>query len=177
MKTSAKIVVVAIAAARSAGVTALGPWGTLAVFAALVSGVGGVSLFAMGATFNYLVSLFYNRPIRQGLFKRPLLRRPIEQLFLPVGAVLLLVGLAVSSASVALALRGWAIERLWLYLTGSAMALLIGLQLSLWWLMASVLRELSRQVHPVVPQPDVEPSPTAAAASTRARPRAIGATS
>jgi hypothetical protein len=172
----AAVVVVGIAAARWAGITALGPWGTLAVFAALVSGVGGVSLFAMGATFNYLVSLFYNRPIRQGLFTRPLMTRPIEQLFLPVGAVLLLVGLAVSGGRLALALRGWAIERLWLYLTGSAMALLIGLELSLWWLMASVLRQLSRQVHPVVGQPAVEASP-AAATTVSARPRTAGATS
>jgi hypothetical protein len=42
-----------------------------------------------------------------------------------------------------LARRGWPVERLWLYLTASAMAILIGVQLTLWWLMASVLRELS----------------------------------
>jgi hypothetical protein len=56
------------------------------------------------------------------------------------------------------------------------MALLIGLELSLWWLMASVLRQLSRQVHPVVGQPAVEASP-AAATTVSARPRTAGATS
>jgi hypothetical protein len=132
--------------ARWNGVTTLGPWGTTAVFAALVAGVSGVSIFALGATFNYVVSLFYNRPIRQGLFKRPLVARPIEQLFLPAGVVMVVLGLGVSAASLALASRGWPIERLWLYLTGSAMAMLVGLQLGFWWLMASVLRELSLRV-------------------------------
>ena len=52
---------------RLSGVTSLGPWGVVALFAALVAAVAGISLFALGATFNYLVSLFYKRPIRQGL--------------------------------------------------------------------------------------------------------------
>ena len=125
------------------GVTTLGPLGTFAVFAALVSGVAGVSVFALGATFNYLVSLFYNRPIRQGLFKKPLLKRPVERLFLPAGLASGLSGGLVAAGAFVLARRGWPIERLWMYLTGSAMAMLIGVQLILWWLMASVLRELS----------------------------------
>lgn len=128
---------------RVQGVTELGPAGTFAIFVALVAGVAGVSTFALGATFNYVVSLFYHRPIRQGLFKKPLLTRPVEQLFLPAALVCGLAGLFVAAGSFGLALRGWPIERLWLYLTGSAMAMLIGIQLTLWWLMASVLRELS----------------------------------
>jgi hypothetical protein len=145
---AAVLVVAALAVARWQGVTELGPWGTFAVFGALVSAVAGVSLFALGATFNYLVSLFYNRPIRQGLFKRPLITRPIEQLFLPSGVAMGIIGVVVSAVSLVLALRGWPIERLWLYLTGSAMAMLVGLQLITWWLMASVLRELSRRSVP-----------------------------
>jgi len=128
---------------RGQGVTSLGPLGTFAVFGALVCGVAGVSTFALGASFNYLVSLFYNRPIRQGLFKKPLLRRPVEQLFLPAALVTGLAGLLVSVGSLVLALRGWPIERLWLYLTASAMSMLTGIQLALWWLMTSVLRQLS----------------------------------
>ena len=128
---------------RVSGVTTLGPLGTFAVFGALVSGVAGVSVFALGATFNYLVSLFYNRPIRQGLFKRPLLTRPVERLFLPAGLASGLSGGLVAVGAFVLARRGWPIERLWMYLTLSAMAVLIGVQLTLWWLMASVLRELS----------------------------------
>jgi hypothetical protein len=142
----AAAVLAGLLVARANGVTTLGLWGTLAVFVALVAGVSGVSLFALGATFNYVVSLFYNRPIRQGLFKRPLIVIPIEQLFLPAGAVMVVLGVGVSAASLVLASRGWPIERLWLYLTSSAMAILIGFQLGFWWLMASVLRELSQSV-------------------------------
>ncbi|MFO7693602.1 MAG: glycosyltransferase family 2 protein [Vicinamibacterales bacterium] len=135
---------------RATGVTTLGPVGTFAVFGALVSGVAGVSIFALGATFNYLVSLFYDRPIRQGLFKKPLLTGPVERLFLPAGLASGLSGLLVAAGAFVLARRGWPIERLWMYLTASAMAILIGVQLTLWWLMASVLRELSarRVVNP-----------------------------
>ena len=132
--------------ARASGVTSLGPLGTFALFGALVCGVAGVSTFALGATFNYLVSLFYHRPIRQGLFKKPLLQRPVEQVFLPAGIAAGTAGLLVSVVSLRLAQQGWPIERLWLYLTGSAMAVLVGIQLVLWWLMASVLRQLSTQM-------------------------------
>jgi hypothetical protein len=130
-------------ALRASGVTELGAVGTFAVFAALVCGVGGVNVFAFGASFNYLVSLFYRRPIRQGLFRRPIFTRPIEQLFLPAGIGTVTLGLLISASSFALSLRGWPIERLWLYLTGSAMLMLVGLQLMMAWLMASVLRRLS----------------------------------
>jgi hypothetical protein len=132
--------------ARTQGITTLGPVGTFAVFWGLVFGVAGVSVFALGATFNYIVSLFYNRPIRQGLFRKPLLERPIEQLFLPAGLAAGLFGVLVSVVSLLLALNGWPIERLWLYLTGSAMSMLVGVQLTLWWLMASVLRQLSTRI-------------------------------
>ena len=69
---------------RARGITTLGPLGTFAIFAALVSGVAGVSTFALGATFNYLVSLFYDRPIRQGLFRKPLFKRP-DRATVPAG--------------------------------------------------------------------------------------------
>ena len=139
----AAAILAGIVVLRASGVAELGPLGTFAVFAALVCGVAGVNLFALGASFNYLVSLFYRRPIRQGLFKKPLLRRPVERVFLPAGLASAGVGLAIAVASLALAMRGWPIERLWLYLTGSAMLMLVGLQLLMAWLMGSVLRELS----------------------------------
>jgi glycosyltransferase involved in cell wall biosynthesis len=130
-------------ALRLSGVNRLGSAGTAAVFTALVCGVGGVNLFALGASFNYLVSLFYRRPIRQGLFRKPLFTTPIERFFLPAGLLSGGVGLLVSCASLVLSLKGWPIERLWLYLTGSAMMMLVGLQLAMAWLMGSVLRALS----------------------------------
>ncbi len=62
----AGLVALGLVITRLSGVTRLGPWGVAALFWALVSGVGGISVFALGTTFNYLVSLFYRRPIRQG---------------------------------------------------------------------------------------------------------------
>jgi hypothetical protein len=132
-----------LVAARLGGAQTLGPAGVLGVVAALVFGVGGVSTFALGAAFNYLVSLFHRRPIRQGLFDKPLLKAPIERLFLPAGIASVLAGLLISGVSFVSSLRGWPIERLWLYLSGSALLILVGLQLVLWWLIMSVLAELS----------------------------------
>lgn len=147
----AAVVLGSLVVLRATGVTELGPLGTFAVFGALVAGVGGVNLFALGASFNYLVSLFYRRPIRQGLFRKPLLTRPVEQVFLPAGLVAAGIGLVLSVGSFLLSRRGWPIERLWLYLTGSAMLMLVGLQLVMAWLMAAVLRSLSeRALAPVV---------------------------
>jgi hypothetical protein len=131
--------------ARLSGITALGSWGTFAVFGGLVSGVAGISIFAMGASFNYLVSLFHRRPIRQGLFRRPLINTPIERWFLPSGLAAVTAGAAIAVISQALALGGWPIARLWLYLSASALSVLVGIQLCLSWLMMSVLRELAQR--------------------------------
>lgn len=129
--------------ARMSGVTTLGPWGVGALYGALVSGVTGVSLFTLGATFNYLVSLFYQRPIRQGLFGRPIFTTPLEYRFGWLGAVCLLAGFGLGAASLVLGYRGWGIERLWLYLLGSSILFLMGIQLIVSWLVVRVLGELS----------------------------------
>jgi len=134
-----------VALARLQGITSIGPLGVYAVFGAVVAAVTGVSVFALGATFNYIVSLFYRRPIRQGLFRKPLFRNPVEQQFLPLGIGTFVAGLAVSVGSLVLSLRGWPMERLWLYLSGSAMLMIVGLQLALWWLVMAVLSELSER--------------------------------
>lgn len=134
---------VALVVMRIGGVTVLGPVGAFGVFLAVVCAVTGVSVFALGATFNYLVSLFYKRPIRQGLFRKPLFTVPIERAFLPAGVTAVVIGVTIAVVSLVLGLRGWAIERLWLYLSASSLLVLAGLQLSLWWLIMSVLRELS----------------------------------
>ena len=60
----AGLTLVGLAVARAQGITTLGPLATFALFGALVCGVAGVSTFALGATFNYLVSLFYS--VRSG---------------------------------------------------------------------------------------------------------------
>ncbi len=131
--------------ARLSGITRLGPWGVAALFGALVSGVIGVSVFALGTTFNYLVSLFYKRPIRQGLFGTPLFSTPLEHHFGWMGLIVVGLGLLLGSVSLVLGLKGWEIARLWLYLHGSASLILVGVQLIIYWILMRVLEELNRR--------------------------------
>jgi hypothetical protein len=134
-----------LGAARLAGVTTLGPWGVAAVFTALVAAVTGLSIFALGVTFNYLVSLFYKQPVRQGLFGRPLLRMPLDRHFGWAGLLAALAGLVLGVASLGLGVHGWPIDRLWLWLLGSALLLLMGVQLIIYWVLLRVLAELSQR--------------------------------
>ena len=131
--------------ARLSGVTSLSAWGVFALFTALVVGVTGISVFALGATFNYLVSLFYKEPIRQGLFGKPVFKKPLELQFGWLGAVAFLAGLAVAIVSLILSLNGWEISRLWLYLLGGALSSLVGIQLVIYWLLIRVLEDLSQR--------------------------------
>lgn len=130
---------------RLSGVTHLGPWGVAALFGALVSGVVGVSVFALGTTFNYLVSLFYKRPIRQGLFGKPLFSVPLEHHFGWMGLIVAGLGLLLGAITLMLGINGWDIARLWLYLHGSASLILVGVQLVIYWILMRVLEELNRR--------------------------------
>ena len=138
-------VAIGLVVTRLSGVTTLGAWGVTALYAALVTGVTGISIFALGSTFNYLVSLFYKQPIRQGLFGRPLFTPSIDHYFGWIGAGALLSGLIIGITSIVLGISGWSIDRLWLYLLGSAMFILMGVQLILYWILMRVLEELSQR--------------------------------
>jgi glycosyltransferase involved in cell wall biosynthesis len=138
-------IAVAIAALRITGVTQLGPWGVASIFLAGVCAVSGITLFSLGATFNYLVTLFHRQPIRQGLFGRPLFRRPLEQHFGWVGVLAMAAGGATGAVSLVLSLSGWPIERLWFYLLAAAMLVVVGLQLLVFWVIIGVLGELSER--------------------------------
>jgi len=138
-------VAIGLVVTRLSGVTTLGAWGVTALYAAMVTGVTGISIFALGSTFNYLVSLFYKQPIRQGLFGRPLFNPSIDHYFGWIGAGALLSGLIIGITSVVLGISGWSIDRLWLYLLGSAMFILMGVQLILYWILMRVLEELSQR--------------------------------
>jgi len=127
---------------RASGVTTLGPWGISAAFAMLVLAVGGVSLVNLGITFNYLVSLFHRRPVRQGLFGRPVLPG-LDRAFGWLGLVAMGAGLAVALVAVRLGLAGWEVTRLWLWLLGGALMILAGLQLTISWILMRVLEELA----------------------------------
>ena len=136
---------VGLLVARVRGVTTLAPWGVVAVFVALVSGVVGLSLFALGSTFNYLVSLFYKRPIRQGLFGKPIFSPSLDHHFGWLGLLSVFLGLVLGGVSLVLGINGWDIARLWLYLLGSAMLVLLGAQLIIYWVLMRVLEELSQR--------------------------------
>jgi hypothetical protein len=138
-------VAVALVTARLQGSTTLEPWQVASLFVGAVAGFSGVSLFALGTTFNYLVSLFYKEPIRQGLFGRPLFKTPLDRHFWWMGGLATLAGLVAGITSLVLGLNGWEVGRLWLYLLGSAMSILLGVQLIIYWILLRVLDELSRR--------------------------------
>ena len=131
-----------LVALRLNGLTNLDAWGVFGVFSAAVLAVAGVSLFTLGATFNYLVSLLHLRPVRQGLLGRPLFDPPLERHFGWAGLLLLVGGLAVALASLVAGLGGWPVTRLWLYQLASALAVILGLQLMVSWVIMRVLEEL-----------------------------------
>jgi glycosyltransferase involved in cell wall biosynthesis len=138
-------VAIGLVVTRLSGVTTLGAWGVTALYAAMVTGITGISIFALGSTFNYLVSLFYKQPIRQGLFGRPLFTPSIDHYFGWIGLGGLVSGLIIGIVSISLGMSGWEINRLWLYLLGSAMFILVGVQLILYWILMRVLEELSQR--------------------------------
>ncbi len=139
---AAALIGAALVAARLRGVTELGPWGLSAVFLALVSGVGGASLFGLGASFNYLITLLRREPVRFGPFGRPLFARPLEHHFGWAGGALVALGLALGATAVFFGSRGWDAARLSLYLVGAALLVLFGLQLVVSWLLMGVLRDV-----------------------------------
>src|SRR5579884_174625 len=142
----AGVICLAVAALRLQGVTQLGPWGAFGVFGALVLAVAGASIFSLGAMFNYLVSLFHKRPIRQGLLGRPIFDPPLDRHFGWLGLVVGLSGVGIAAGSMAAGLTsGWDIARLWLWLVASALLILVGLQLAVSWVLMRVLEALSRR--------------------------------
>ena len=131
--------------ARLSGITELGPWGVTALITAMVSAIAGINVFSLGVTFNYLVSLFYKKPIRQGLFGKPFFKTPLDQQFGWMGLAGILVSIIMTITSLGLGLNGWEIQRLWFYLLSSALVFLIGMQLTIYWLLLRVLEELSKR--------------------------------
>ena len=128
---------------RLRGVTSLGPGVVLVLQGAVVFGVSGVSLFTLGMMFNHLVSLFHGRPVRRGIFGRPVLRQPLEHHFWWLGGVAAVLGIVLSAMAGAAAFDAWPIERSWLWLSCGAMCFIIGLQLTTSWLVMRTLEQLS----------------------------------
>ncbi|HTP08961.1 MAG TPA: glycosyltransferase family 2 protein [Anaerolineae bacterium] len=130
---------------RLSGVTQLGTLGYFVVFTALVLGVAGVSLFTLGVMFNYLVSLFQKRIIQRGLFGKRIFDPPLETHFGTLGIVLASVGAIAAVVLLVLALSGWTLAQMWLWMIAGAMATLIGLQLIVSRVIMNVLSDLSQR--------------------------------
>jgi glycosyltransferase involved in cell wall biosynthesis len=138
-------VAIVLTVLRLSGVTQLGALGYFTVFTALVFGVAGVSLFTLGAMFNYLVSLFQKRIVQRGLFGKPIFNPPLETHFGTLGTVLVSAGGIAAVVLLVLALSGWTLEQMWLWMIAGAMATLIGLQLIVSRVIMNVLADLSER--------------------------------
>ena len=139
------LVFLGLVIARLSNVTTLEPWGAAVIFLAMIAGVSGVSLFNLGVAFNYLVSLFRKKPVREGLFGKPIFDPPLDRHFGWAGALLIGIGFLLTLFTLIVGLAGWGISRLWLYLVGSSMLILVGLQLFISRIFISKLEELSER--------------------------------
>jgi len=130
---------------RLRGVTELSSLGIFALSSAAVLAVAGVSIFSLGATFNYLVALFHKQPVRQGVWGKPLFNAPLERHFGWLGLVAMLLGIIGGLGSLILGLNGWPQTRLWFWQLLSAGTGLVGLQLVVSWFIMRALAELSER--------------------------------
>jgi hypothetical protein len=120
----------------------------------------------LGATFNYLVSLFHRQPVRQGLFGHPIFDPPLERQFGWLGLLVALAGIIAGGISLGFGFAGWPVSRLWLYLLGSAMLMLVGLQLMISWVVMRVLEGLQQREMLVVADLNGQPSQQPASLQT-----------
>ncbi len=112
------------------------PW----IFLAMTFVVGAVNLFSIGIAFNYVVSLFYRRPIRQGVFGRPIFNSPLEFKFGRVRASLLVVSAILFLVSLFIEPRP-----AWMPLVLSAMFAITGVQMGTTWMLIKTLNTLAQR--------------------------------
>jgi len=134
-----------IVALRWSGVTTLTPGQLFLIFSAVLATIAGISLFSLGAMFNYLVALFHKKPVRQGLLGKPLFNPPLETHFGWLGIFAVLGGSAMGAGAFVLSFQGWEIERLWLYLLVASAFSIIGVQLFVSWIVMRILDELAQR--------------------------------
>ena len=134
-----------LVALRLQGVTELGPVGVFFLYSALVLAVTGVSVISLGITFNYLVALFHGKPIFQTSFGKAIFGPNLDRHFGWLGFVVAMGGAVIGAGSLYLGLSGWEIARLWLWMLGSALFLVVGIQLILSWLLMRVLETVSER--------------------------------
>jgi glycosyltransferase involved in cell wall biosynthesis len=139
----AALIGVGLVIARSQGVTTLDPLATLTLFAALVLAVSGVSIYSLGVTFNFLVSLFHGHRMSRGLIGDSRLEQFFESRFPWIGSAFIALGVALGMAPLALAGGAWDMARLWFWFLGGAAFTLVGFQLLTCWILARTLEKLA----------------------------------
>jgi glycosyltransferase involved in cell wall biosynthesis len=115
------------------------------LFGALVLAVAGVTLYTTGTTFSYVVALFHNGSIRQGLWGRRGNGRKIEKHYWWMGLLTVLAGIGFYVAAVVYNLTDPSLAASWFAPVVSALLVLTGVQLVSAWSLARVLAELSRR--------------------------------
>lgn len=132
--------------ARLSGITTLGAWGIAAIFIAAVSGAIGTSLYSLGVTFNRLVELLVGRPIqKQGMFGGLIFKQSPDRHFGWMGLLSFIGGIVLGIVILILGFTGWEISQQWLYLIGSTVAILIGIQLIISWIIVRALDEVRQR--------------------------------
>jgi hypothetical protein len=97
-------------------------------------------------TFNRLVMLFNREPIpRQGMFGGLIFKESPDRYFGWAGFAAFLFGVLLGITALGLGFTGWTIVQQWLYLLGSAMLILMGVQLMISWTLVQVLKEISQR--------------------------------
>ena len=132
-------------ALRLGGVTTLNPQLVLFIFFAALAGIIAINLFSLGATFNYLVALFHKKPVRQGLFGKPIFTPPLDRQFGWFGLIAISAGVILGGSAFGQSWNGWEIERLWLYLLAASLLIVIGIQLTISWLVMRIMEELAHR--------------------------------
>ncbi|MGL4648391.1 MAG: glycosyltransferase family 2 protein, partial [Caldilineaceae bacterium] len=125
----AALAAVVLFAYRLQGVQSVSPLGAFALYTAVVLAIAGVLLISLGFSFNYFVALFHRKPVRQGLWGRPLFSINWEKHFGLLGMGSLALGILLAAGSFVAATQGATLNQLWLYFLASAGFALIGLQL------------------------------------------------
>lgn len=132
--------------ARLSGITTLGAWGIAGIFIAAVSGAIGTSLYSLGVTFNRLVELLVGRQIqKQGMFGGLVFKESPDRHFGWMGLLSLLGGVVLGLVILVMGFSGWDISQQWLYLIGSTVAILIGVQLLISWIIVQALDEVRQR--------------------------------
>jgi glycosyltransferase involved in cell wall biosynthesis len=112
---------------------------TYLLFIVMTMAIAAVNLFSIGTAFNWVVGLFHHRPIRQGLFGRPIFNKPMEMKFGKIGLAFLVIGGVLFVVS----LFARTNEPAWFLLVPSAMLVITGIQLGTSWMLVKTLANLS----------------------------------